>query len=40
MTPGAPQQQQNQNEPRRHRLRARDLLKDFEQDGHEVYNSP
>jgi hypothetical protein len=34
----APQQQEN--EPRRHRLHARDLLKDFEQDGHEVYNSP
>jgi hypothetical protein len=36
----APQQQQNRNEPRQNRLRARDLLKDFEQDGHEVYNSP
>jgi hypothetical protein len=29
-----------QDEPRRHCLRARDLLRDFEQDGHEVCNSP
>jgi hypothetical protein len=35
-----PQQQQNHNEPRRVRLQARALLRDFEQDGHEVYNSP
>jgi hypothetical protein len=37
--PIAPQPHQ-QHEPRRSRLRARDLLRDFEQDGHEVYNSP
>jgi hypothetical protein len=29
-----------QHKPHRSRLRARDLLRDFEQDGHEVYNSP
>jgi hypothetical protein len=40
MALAAPQQQRNHNEPRRNRLRARDLLGDFEQDGHEVYNSP
>jgi hypothetical protein len=28
-----------QHEPRRNRLRTKDLLRDFEQDGHEVYNS-
>jgi hypothetical protein len=39
-TPAAPQQQQNHNEPRRVCLQARDLLRDFEQDKHEVYNSP
>jgi hypothetical protein len=38
--PAAPQQHKNRNEPRRNRLRARDLLRDFEQDGHKVYNSP
>jgi hypothetical protein len=31
--------QRQDNEPRRHLLRARDLLRYFEQDGHEVYNS-
>jgi hypothetical protein len=36
--PAAPQPHQ-QNEPRRSRLRARDLLRDFKQNGHEVYNS-
>jgi hypothetical protein len=36
----APQQQQNQYEPHRHHLRARVLLRDFEQDDHEVYNLP
>jgi hypothetical protein len=39
-TPAAPKQYQQHNEPRRNRLRARDLLRDFEQDDHEVYNSP
>jgi hypothetical protein len=29
-----------QHEPRANRLRARDLLRDFERDGLEVYNSP
>jgi hypothetical protein len=33
-------QQQHQDEPRQHCQRARDLLRDFEKDGHEVYNSP
>jgi hypothetical protein len=33
-------QHHQQHEPRRNRLRARDLMRDFEQDGHEVYNSP
>jgi hypothetical protein len=33
-------QQHQQHEPRRSRLCARNLLKDFEQDSHEVYNSP
>jgi hypothetical protein len=36
----APPQQHHQHEPRRSHLRARDLLRDFEQDVHEVYNSP
>jgi hypothetical protein len=31
---------QQHDEPRRHRLCARDLLRDFEQDDHKVYNSP
>jgi hypothetical protein len=34
-----PQLCQQGNEPRANRLRARDLLRDFERDGHEVYNS-
>jgi predicted LPLAT superfamily acyltransferase len=38
-TPAAPQPHQ-QHGPRRNRLHSRDLLRDFEQDGHEVYNSP
>jgi hypothetical protein len=38
--PAAPQLHQQRNEPRRNRLRARDLLRSFEHDGHEVYNSP
>jgi hypothetical protein len=37
--PAAPANHQ-QHEPRRNRLCARDLLRYFEQDGHEVYNSP
>jgi hypothetical protein len=36
----APEPHQQRNEPRRNRQRARDLLRDFEQDGNEVYNSP
>jgi hypothetical protein len=43
LAPGAPpdpQPHQQGNEPRRSRLRARDLLWDFEQDSHEVYNFP
>jgi hypothetical protein len=40
-SPAAPAAQQRQdNEPHGHRLRTRDLLRDFEQDSHEVYNSP
>jgi hypothetical protein len=38
--PAAHQPHQQGNEPRQNRLRTRDLLRDFEQDGHEVYNSP
>jgi hypothetical protein len=40
--PAAPanHQQHQQHEPRRNRLCARDLLRDFEQDSHEVYNFP
>jgi hypothetical protein len=38
--PAAPQPHQQRNEPHRNHLRAKDLLRDFEQDGHEVYNSP
>jgi hypothetical protein len=37
--PAAPANHQ-QHEPRANRLRARNLLRDFEQDGLEVYNSP
>jgi hypothetical protein len=37
--PAAPANHQ-QHEPRANCLRARDLLRDFEQDGLEVYNSP
>jgi hypothetical protein len=39
-TPSAPQPHQQGNEPRANRLRARDLLRDFERDDLEVYNSP
>jgi hypothetical protein len=39
--PTAPAAHQWQdNDPRRHCLHARDLLRNFEQDGNEVYNSP
>jgi hypothetical protein len=38
--PAAPQQRRQDNLPRANRLRARDLLRDFERDGLEVYNSP
>jgi hypothetical protein len=36
----APQQRCQDDPPRANRLRARDLLRDFECDGLEVYNSP
>jgi hypothetical protein len=38
--PATPQPLQQDNQPRASRLRARDLLRDFEWDGREVYNSP
>jgi hypothetical protein len=38
--PAAPQPRQQGNEQRANRLRSRDLLRDFERDGLEVYNSP
>jgi hypothetical protein len=38
--PAAPQQRRHDGPPRANRLRARDLLRDFERDGLEVYNSP
>jgi hypothetical protein len=38
--PAAPQQRRHDDPPRANRLRARGLLKDFERDGFEVYNSP
>jgi hypothetical protein len=37
--PAAPANHQ-QTEPCGNRMRARDLLTDFERDGHEIYNSP
>jgi hypothetical protein len=40
MVPAAPPPRQQGNEPRASRLRARYLLRDFERDGLEVYNSP
>jgi hypothetical protein len=40
VVPAAPQQRRHDDPPRANRLRARDLLRDFECDGHEVYNSP
>jgi hypothetical protein len=38
--PTTPQPRQQGNKPHANRLRARDLLRDFERDGIEVYNSP
>jgi hypothetical protein len=38
--PAAPQQRRQDNLPCANRTRARDLLRDFERDGLEVYNSP
>jgi hypothetical protein len=38
--PAAPQQRRQDDQPCVNRLRARDLLRDFERDGLEVYNSP
>jgi hypothetical protein len=38
--PAAPQQRRHDDPPRANRLHARDLLKDFEHDDLEVYNSP
>jgi hypothetical protein len=40
VVPAAPQQRRHDDPPRANRLRARDLLRDFERDRHEVYNSP
>jgi hypothetical protein len=40
VAPAAPQQRRQDDPPRANRLRARDLLRDFERDGLEVYNSP
>jgi hypothetical protein len=40
VAPAAPQQRRHDDPPRASRLRARDLLRDFERDGLDVYNSP
>jgi hypothetical protein len=40
VAPAAPQQRRQDDSPRANRLRARYLLRDFEHDGLEVYNSP
>jgi hypothetical protein len=40
VAPAAPQQRRQDDPSRANRLRARDLLRDFERDGLEVYNSP
>jgi hypothetical protein len=40
VAPAAPQQRRQDDPPRANRLCARDLFKDFERDGLEVYNSP
>jgi hypothetical protein len=39
VAPVAPQQRRHDDPPRANRLRARDLLRDFERDGLDVYNS-
>jgi hypothetical protein len=40
VAPAAPQQRRQDDPPRANRLHVRDLLRDFERDGLEVYNSP
>jgi hypothetical protein len=40
LAPAAPQQQCRDDSPHSNKLHARDLLRDFEHDGLEVYNSP
>jgi hypothetical protein len=40
VAPASPQQRCQDDPPRANRMRARDLLRDFERDGLEVYNSP
>jgi hypothetical protein len=40
VAPAAPQQRRHDDPPRANRLRARDLLRDFDREGLEVYNSP
>jgi hypothetical protein len=40
VAPAAPRQRRQDDPPRANRLRARDLLRDFERNGLEVYNSP
>jgi hypothetical protein len=40
VAPVAPQQRRQYDPPRANRLRAQDILRDFERDGLEVYNSP
>jgi hypothetical protein len=40
VAPAAPQQRRHNDPPHANRLRARDLLRDFERDGLDVYNSP
>jgi hypothetical protein len=39
VAPAAPQQRRHDDPPRANKLRARDLLRDFERDGLDVYNS-
>jgi hypothetical protein len=40
VAPAAPQQRRQDDPPRANRLRVRDLLRDFERDELQVYNSP
>jgi hypothetical protein len=40
VAPAAPHQRRHDDPPRAKRLRARDLLRDFERDGLDIYNSP